>query len=191
MLAAFCIFKAKNKDWSAAGARSPSPPESPAGRQRCSVPLQGTEGSRCPDTARSSCWSPGWLELEVKLSSEQVQLGTGLVSAVGRPLVCQRGLGGGAETSLPTHQSRKEHEHAALTRCFMGQPCLARPRAAQTCSSSAGTRRWLVDRPCWLSSSLCPGLRLPGLQCWRGCFVSAVSNLPCSKAAVALFTLCV
>lgn len=139
LLAAFCPFKAKNKDWSVAGAISPSPPVSPAGRQRCSVSLQGTQGSPCPDTASSSCCSPGCLEWEVKLSSEQVQLGTGSVRAVGRPLVCHRGLGEGAELSLPTHHSREEHEHATLTRCFTGQPCLARPRGAQTCSSSAGT----------------------------------------------------
>lgn len=177
LLAAFCIFKAKNKDWSVAGTRSPSPPDGPAGQQGCSVSLQGTEGSRCPDTARSSCCSPGWMELEVKLSSQQVQLGTGSLSALGRPLLCRRGLGEGAETSLPTQHSREEHEHATLTRCFTGQPCLARPRGAQTCSSCAGTRGWL-------SSSLCPGLRLPGLQSWWRCFCqqSAISLAPCRSS---------
>lgn len=75
---------------------------------------------------------------------------------------------------------RRHYQHSTVGRSTSTLPSpgalQGSPGTAWGCtniSSSAGTRGWLLDRPHWLSSSLCPGLRLLGPQCWQGVCVSS------------------
>nr|XP_026654555.1 uncharacterized protein LOC113460491 [Zonotrichia albicollis] len=145
----------------------------------------------------------GWVGFGVQSCPQQHWLGQGH----GEGLGVQNGLGwagfgvqscpqqhptAGRSTSMPLSQGALG---AALPGCSAGVPRDAAgvPRDAAAVQGCPGMQQQCRDdagQPPWLSSSLCPGFHL---LCPAGgfcVFVLALSNLPCSKAAAALPTLC-
>lgn len=169
LLAALYLFKAKNKDWSVVATSSLSqltaPRDSSAAPCPCRAPRAHPAGAAAAAQAGAGGAAGHWLG-----------------QCPGRALGCQRGwvrvLG------CDYQHSREEHEPATLTGCPMGQPCPAQPRAAQAMQQQCRDVRVAAGQTLLPQQQpLCPGPAV--LLC-----LAAVSNPPCSKAAVALPSLC-
>lgn len=113
--------------------------------------------------------------------------------------VGRRGLGEDAEKSLQQAEApgSSAHKHAALTSCFTGQSCLARPTGAQTMQQQFKEMRMAGRHiPARLTADACArGFTSQRRQSLRLvlCVMAGRSRQSPSldKAAVALSTLCV